>query len=378
MNQVLVIAKDPAVRDQLRDVSRQSGVSVEALEDLDKALAAAEKEPPVLVLAEDPASDEAMDKLARGLKQHAPVTPLLVYLPRRDGALALRRMAAGAYDCLCPPLTPGDFLAAAKRSVSRTGRRLFTSRRVRPSAWWKSPLAMAAAGLAAFLALLALGLSGLWAPPFKIYKLASDHPVSAAADKDALWVVDWSQQNVTGVKVQGGYLSIVRVHKLQDFQPVAMALAPYYAYTASSDGRLRRHRWDDELSTVAAVPAPGPAPSGLAWDGENLWSCDSYTGKIYQHNARLEAAGEFPAPTKKPVGLAWADGALWIADGERASLWKMTRHGADWKRKGPFPLEVFSHNKALQLSGFTVWDRSAWIVSESGGVLVKHKLPRAS
>lgn len=375
MNQVLVIAKDPAVRDQLRDVSRQSGVSVEALEDYDKAFALIEKEPPVLVLSENP-SDELMERLHRTLKQHAPVTPLLVYLPRRDGALALKRMSGGAYDCLCPPLSPGDFLAAAKRAVSRTGRRLFTTRRVKPAAWWRSPLAFAAAGLAGFLALMAVSFSGLWAPPFQIYKLATDHPVSAAGDKDLLWVVDWSQQNVTGVKVQGGYLSIVRVHKLDGFQPVAMTLAPYYAYTASSDGRLRRHRWDDALSEVAAVAAPGPAPSGLAWDGENLWSCDSYTGKIYQHDARLEAKSEFASPAQKPVGLAWYDGALWVADGERSSLWKLTRKGAAWEREGPFPLEVFAHNRTIQMSGLTVWAGSAWIVSESGGVLVKHRLPR--
>ncbi len=375
MTQVLVVARDPGIREQLSQAARQCGLSTEALEDFEPAYAALEKEPPALLVIQDPPDDDVMERLEKTLRAHAPVTPLLVYLGERDGARALKRMAQGAYDCLCPPLTPKDFLAAGKRAASRLGRRLLTTRRVGPVSWWRQPVTYVAVGVVAFVSLLAMGLVGLWTPPFQIYQLASDHPVAVAAEKDAVWVVDWSQQNLTCLKVLGDYLSIVRVHKLADFQPVALAIAPYYAYTASADGRLRRHRWDDTLGVVASVPAPGPSPSGLAWDGQTLWSCDSYTGQIYEHDARLGVKAAHPSPTTKPVGLAWEDGSLWVADGERNALWKLTRKGTEWDRQGPLALEAFAHNRRLQLSGFTLWHKRAWIVSEAGGVLLQHRLP---
>jgi DNA-binding response OmpR family regulator len=376
MTQVLIIAKDGTVREQLRQVARQSGVNAETAEDFGPGFAQIEREPPVLVVAENPPDDETMETLSRTLREHAPVTPLLVFLPERNSSLALKRMAGGAYDCLCPPLTPGDFLAAGKRAVSRTGRRLFTSKPIRPLSWWRQPLFFMAAGLAAFLALTAVAIVGLWEPPFKIYKLAADHPAAAAGARDHIWVADWSSQNLTEHRVDRDYLSILRVQKLSDFMPVAMTLAPFYVYTASSDGRIRRHRQDDTFTVVASVEGPGPAVSGLAWDGESLWSCDSFTGKIYEYDARMAVKNVHPSPAEKPLGLAWEDGWLWVGDGETQSLWRMKREGVDWKKEGPFALEVFTHNKSLQFSGFTVWKGRAWIVSETGGVLIRHRLPK--
>ncbi|HRY28424.1 MAG TPA: hypothetical protein P5079_00140 [Elusimicrobiota bacterium] len=376
MSQVLIVARDPAVRDQLKDVARQAGVTVDLLEDFDPAFAAIEREPPVLVFAENPPSDDVMEQLRKTLKVHAPVTPLLLYLPERNSALALKRMTEGAYDCLSSPVTPGDFLAAAKRSVSRLGRRLLTSRQVRPAVWWRRPAVVAAFSVLMVAGFLVLGVLRFWSPPFQIFKLASDHPVAVGGDEDTLWVADWSQQNLTRVAVRGDYLSIVQVNRFEDFQPVASALAPYYAYTASADGRLRRHRLDDALSSVALVPSPGPSPSGLAWDGAALWSCDSYTGKIYEHDARLGVKNIFDGPAAKPVGLAWVDDTLWVADGEHNTLWRLNRTGVDWEKKGPFAPLVFAHNRNFQLSGFTVWKGSVWIVSEAGGVLIKERLPK--
>jgi hypothetical protein len=246
---------------------------------------------------------------------------------------------------------------------------------VRPAPWWRHPILFMSLGLAAFLGLLGLGLLGLWTPPFQMYKLATDHPVSVAGDKDILWVADWSQQNLTGIRVQGDYISILQVQKMADFQPVAVAVAPFYLYTASADGRIRRHRKDESLAIVASVASPANAPSGLAWDGESLWSCDADTGKIYQHDPQMGVKISFKAPALKPVGLAWYKGALWVADGKDPVLWKMTLQGTEWKKEGPFLLEVFAHNNKLALSGFTIWKDRAWIVSESGGVLVQHRLP---
>lgn len=40
---------------------------------------------------------------------------------------------------------------------------------------------------------------------------------------------------------------------------------------------------DSTFSYIEEYSLPGPSPSGIAWDGEHLWTCDDYTGKVYKH-----------------------------------------------------------------------------------------------
>jgi hypothetical protein len=372
---VLIISPTPEAREQLVRAAREAGVPANVSESFDRGLASIETAAPALVVAEMPDSEDGLDKLKATLRARAPVTPFLAYLSERNTDMALKCMAAGAYDCLCPPLTAGDFLAAGKRAVWRMGRTLLTNRPYAETPWWRHPVFYTALGLAVFLGLLGLGLFGLWAPPFQMYKLATEHPVGIAGDQDMLWVADWSQQNLAAVHPQGDYVAIHNVVRMPDFQPVAVAVAPFYLYTAGADGRLRRHRKDDTFTVVASVEGPGHAMSGLAWDGESLWSCDADTGKIYQHDSMMDVKRSFTSPARKPVGLAWEGGALWVADAEARVLWRLTPDGAEWKKEGPFLLEIFNHNKNLALSGFTLWKGRLWIVSESGGVLIQHRVP---
>lgn len=55
--------------------------------------------------------------------------------------------------------------------------------------------------------------------------------------------------------------------------------------------------------------SPGTNPTGLAWDGSNLWSCDLVTKKIYKHNmdSTLSVAGSYTYSvgytSAEPTGL---------------------------------------------------------------------------
>ena len=40
---------------------------------------------------------------------------------------------------------------------------------------------------------------------------------------------------------------------------------------------------DSSFSYIEEYSLPGPSPTGIAWDGTHLWTCDDYTGKIYKH-----------------------------------------------------------------------------------------------
>lgn len=375
MSQVLVIARAPELRDQLLRVALDAGVSAEAVEDFEPAMAKIATDPPVLVFSENPPDDELMAKLRDILDKHAPVTPVILYIPERDSALAIKRMSEGAFDCLCPPMTSGDFLAAGKRSAARLGRKLISIKSLKPPVWWRRTSFLMAAGSLVFMALLGFGLFGLWAPPFQLYKLASDHPVAVAGADGDVWVGDWAQQNLSRLQVRGDYVSIIDVFRFEDFQPAAVAVAPYYVFTAAVDGRLRRHRREAGLPVTASMPGPTTAPSGLAWDGQDLWMCDSETGKIYQLDTRLTVKDSFKSPAEKPVGLAWVKDQLWVADGADNALWALIRKGALWERKGPYVLDIFSHNKSLSMSGFTISKGKVWFVSEKDGVLVTHRLP---
>jgi len=66
---------------------------------------------------------------------------------------------------------------------------------------------------------------------------------------------------------------------------------------------------------VLQFPAPGPSPSGLAWDGEALWVADESTDTIYKLDpANGRVISSFKTPGDQVCGLAWGDGILWCAD----------------------------------------------------------------
>jgi sugar lactone lactonase YvrE len=71
----------------------------------------------------------------------------------------------------------------------------------------------------------------------------------------------------------------------------------------------------DAGKVVLQFPAPGPSPSGLAWDGEALWVADNTTNSIYQLDpADGHIIASFKAPEGQVSGLAFGDGHLWCAD----------------------------------------------------------------
>jgi len=66
---------------------------------------------------------------------------------------------------------------------------------------------------------------------------------------------------------------------------------------------------------ILQFPAPGPSPSGLAWDGEALWVADEDTDTIYKLDpADGRVISSFKTPGSQVCGLAWGDGLLWYAD----------------------------------------------------------------
>ncbi len=377
MSQVMLIVRDPDLRGELEKSIHSTGLSVSAPADIDEALSHIDEDPPTLLLAESPVDDTSIIKLQESVRRKIPSTPMLVYLPSCDSRLALKNMAAGAYDCLHPPFNTNDFLMAARRAVRRVSAHFFgVEPSSPPAAWWRLPITYVCLGLVLFFGLFGIGFFDLFSPPFQIYELTASHPVSVSGNKDDVWIVDQKSRSLARMRVEGDYLMIVKVYQVPDFQPVSVVQGKTYLYTASSDGYLRQHNNDKKLSVTASVRAPGPSPSGLSWDGDNLWSCDAGTGKIYQHAKDMTVIDSFSSPAAIPAGLAWKGKALWVADSRNQLLWKLWRQKGKWKKEGPFMLDVFNHNPDLKLSGFTMWKNNAWIVSEGSRALIRHRVTK--
>ena len=75
---------------------------------------------------------------------------------------------------------------------------------------------------------------------------------------------------------------------------------------------------------IRSIPSPGYWPMGLTWDGEALWNADvkggialseNYDGKIYRIDPKDGTILKtIPAPSSTPRGLAWDGKYLWCVD----------------------------------------------------------------
>lgn len=67
------------------------------------------------------------------------------------------------------------------------------------------------------------------------------------------------------------------------------------------------------IRVIERYKSPGPHPSGLTWDGNNLWSCDLETDMIYKHNmdSILSVQESYKSPGDMPGGLAYDGTNIW-------------------------------------------------------------------
>ena len=69
--------------------------------------------------------------------------------------------------------------------------------------------------------------------------------------------------------------------------------------------------------TLKSLPTPGNCPTGLAFDGKNLWLADRLSDTLYAVDpVSGEVRNALPAPGYIPRGLAWDGKYLWCIDGE--------------------------------------------------------------
>lgn len=72
------------------------------------------------------------------------------------------------------------------------------------------------------------------------------------------------------------------------------------------------------------IKTPGPCPTGLTFDGKNLWLADNFTDKIYQIDPESgKVIKSFDSPGHHPEGLAWDGKYLWHIDSGEKLMYKL-------------------------------------------------------
>lgn len=82
--------------------------------------------------------------------------------------------------------------------------------------------------------------------------------------------------------------------------------------------------WARVGDILKVIKTPGPCPTGLTFDGKNLWLADSYTDIIYQISPETGVVlKSFESPGHHPEGLAWDGKYLWHIDSGERLMYKI-------------------------------------------------------
>ena len=67
--------------------------------------------------------------------------------------------------------------------------------------------------------------------------------------------------------------------------------------------------------TVAAIPTPGPAATGVAWDGQSLWQTDESTHQVYEldpTNGAVRSQYQLPLGSAHGIAFDPRNGTFWL------------------------------------------------------------------
>jgi hypothetical protein len=194
----------------------------------------------------------------------------------------------------------------------------------RPSRWRR----FAPAALVAGLLLAAAWPLGRWLSAWSLKPLTSrgfalDNPTALASDGTRLWVSDWkgTLQAFDPADLRAP-VRTARVTGIGAYRPVALAVGRERFYSLdAAQARIVRHQPEDPGTVLYAKPAPGPAPTALAWDGKALWSYDAVNKCLYRHGADEADAKAYPLEAEVvPTAMQWLGGRLWLFDSRSRRL----------------------------------------------------------
>ena len=105
------------------------------------------------------------------------------------------------------------------------------------------------------------------------------------------------------------------------------------------DEPTRIYKLDTDGGEISSFSISAMRPTGLAWDGENLWVSDTLNLTISQVTQTGQVLTTFASPCEDPLDLAWDGENLWVldawgTDGEGNILYKVDPAGTVLKSVG--------------------------------------------
>ncbi len=130
---------------------------------------------------------------------------------------------------------------------------------------------------------------------------------------------------------------------------------------------------------LSQIPSPGFWPMGLAWDGKYLWNVDSKQKKIFKVDSKTGAIlNTIDTPSDNPDGLVWDGSTLWISDYKKKKIMKIDLSDGTAVQTFDAPA---SYPQGLAFDGKYLWcadrmkDEIYMIDPNSGEVIIILKSP---
>ncbi len=316
------------------------------------------------------------------IRKKCPDIPVVMLSVVNDPLTTSQARRLGAFAYITKPFRIEDVTAV----IDRVMRHQLASRGIwsGPGRMWRSVREWAgprAVKLIFGLAAVAV-LAGIWRelpsprslwmrvsakPALQEFALPYQNPVAICFSNDkTAWIADWVTGSVNKHKVDRN-LSLRGSHPVPGGHPTGIAWDGIALWSCNSwERKIYRHNLDDSLSVSASYASPAPEPSGLFWEGEILWVCDAREGRIYRLKLKgqeFELVDSYKYPSGSPVGVFVTVDAVWTADSETNLIYQHAKDRALTAVRA-FSIPVLKE-KGLDLSGFTLDGEDIWILADN-------------
>lgn len=148
-------------------------------------------------------------------------------------------------------------------------------------------------------------------------------------EKDVYIVTDWDSKKIYTAHIKDNIMSVVREISTEPAHPTGMAWNGKNLFVITWTRSLTGTKFhilimDDGLRLLKSREIEKiQEPCQMAWDGKYLWISSWYDNKIYKMDTdTLDILGYFKSPVKKTTGMAWDGRFFWIT-GTYADLYKI-------------------------------------------------------
>ncbi len=200
------------------------------------------------------------------------------------------------------------------------------------------------------------------------------HPSGIAINQNSVYICDWYTQSISSFK-KGVDLEFTGHTKFEQFSPVAICWGEDGLWSLGNDSRIRFHLADPGWPVKDTYELGDINLVGLAWDGKNLWSCDSAARDLVRLaiGKSISVSARYKTEAQEPVGLVVKNGFSWILDGKKGEILKYQIQPGELMLVEKKLLQLFDNTDFNQAAGFGGDGSFLWVSAEKSGLLYRLK-----